>query len=535
MHPSKAHRIRRIAAGCCAAVAVLALPAVAAAGPAPTVKVHGGAVRGATAPGGLVYRGVPYAAAPTGARRWRAPQAPAAWRGVRDATAFAPICPQPETPFTAGKVSEDCLYLNVSTPSVRPQDGQRRPVLVWFHGGGYVLGAGSDYDPARLAAAGTVVVTVNYRLGALGFLAHPALADHPGGPAGNYGLMDQQAALRWVRDNIARFGGDPRKVTIAGQSAGGLAVLEHLIAPGSRGLFSRAIVESGAVALTQQPLAAAERDGEALAAKAGCPDQSAACLRGLPASALVAATPANLIPGVVDGAVVRESLGTALAAGRFAHVPLLDGTNHDEERLFLAIGSTVTGGRGVPLPEPVTADSYERVIASSFGVSAARAAAIAARYPLGSYGSAAVAFSQLQTDANFTCPALQVDRWTAARGVPTYAYELNEDRAPERFIPQIATPTEATHQTELQFLFGLPNAPLPGPLTAAQAQLGGSIRAAWSAFAADGNPAAGRGTVAWPAFGRRAGNVLSLVAPAPRVATDTAARHQCGFWDQAAG
>jgi para-nitrobenzyl esterase len=531
MHPSRTRRTRRLAAGCCAALTALALPAVASAdgGGAPHVKVQGGVVRGATAAGGLVFRGVPYAAAPTGARRWRAPAAPEAWRGVRDATRFAPNCPQPETPFTAGPSSEDCLYLNVSTPSVHPAAGHRRPVLVWFHGGGFVLGAARDYDPAQLAAAGTVVVTVNYRLGALGFLAHPALADRPGGPTGNYGLMDQQAALRWVRDNIARFGGDAHKVTIAGQSAGGLAVLEHLVAPSSRGLFSRAIVQSGAFALKQQPLAVAEKDGEALAAKAGCPDQSASCLRKLPASAFTAVTPSVLIPGVVDGAVLKESVGTALAAGRFARVPMINGTNHDEERLFLALGATVSNGTSVPLSEPVTAESYERVIGTSLSVSPARAAAIAARYPLSAYASAPVAFSQLQTDANFTCPALQVDRWTAARGVPTYAYELNEDRGPERFVPQIATPTEATHQTELQFLFGLPDAPLPGPLTGAQEHLGGAIRAAWGAFAADGDPGA-----EWPAFAGSGHRALSLVAPRPRVVTDVADRHRCAFWATAA-
>jgi para-nitrobenzyl esterase len=529
MHPSRTRRARRLAAGCCAALTALALPAAASADDAPVVKVQGGAVRGATAPGGLVYRGVPYAAAPTGARRWRPPAAPAAWRGVRDATRFSANCSQPETPFTAGEASEDCLYLNVSTPSVRPQKGGRRPVLVWFHGGGFVLGAARDYDPAQLAAAGTVVVTVNYRLGALGFLAHPALADRPGGPTGNYGLMDQQAALRWVRDDIARFGGDPHKVTIAGQSAGGLAVLEHLASPGSRGLFSRAIVQSGAFALKQQSLAAAEKDGEALAAQAGCPDQSANCLRKLPASALTAVTPGALIPGVVDGTVLKESVGTALAAGRFARVPVINGTNHDEERLFLALGATVSNGASVPLSEPVTAESYERVIASSLSVPAARAAAIAAQYPPSGYRSPAVAFSQLQTDANFTCPALQVDRWTAARGVPTYAYELNEDRAPERFVPQIATPTEATHQTELQFLFGLPDAPLPGRLTGAQEHLGAAIRAAWGTFADDGDPGA-----AWPAFADRGGRVLSLVAPRARVVTDVADRHHCSFWASAA-
>ena len=204
-------------------------------------------------------------------------------------------------------------------------------MLVWIHGGGLTEDGSRNYDPAKLAADGAVVVTINYRLGALGFLAHPALASWPGGPSGNYGLMDQQAALRWVHDNIRRFGGDPHNVTIAGQSAGGLSVLAQMVSTGARGLFQRAIIESGSFALNQQPLATAEAAGEAFAAQAGCPDQTAACLRNLPVSALV--TPNFIeIPGVVDGKVLTEPIGTALAAGRFARVPVLNGTNHDEER-----------------------------------------------------------------------------------------------------------------------------------------------------------------------------------------------------------
>jgi para-nitrobenzyl esterase len=167
------------------------------------------------------------------------------------------------------------------------------PVLVWIHGGRFTLGAGRDYDGSKLAADGIVVVTVNFRLGALGFLAHPALASQPGGPSGNYGLMDQQAALRWVQGNIGRFGGDPRNVTIAGQSSGGLSVLAHLVSRGSRGLFQRAIVQSGSFALTQQSLATAEADGEAFAAKVGCPDQTADCLRRLPVADLVSNFPGS--------------------------------------------------------------------------------------------------------------------------------------------------------------------------------------------------------------------------------------------------
>jgi para-nitrobenzyl esterase len=303
-----------------------------------------------------------------------------------------------------------------------------RPVLVWIHGGGFTEDGARNYDGSKLAADGTVVVTINYRLGALGFLAHPALARRPGGPTGNYGLMDQIAALRWVRRNIARFGGDPHNVTIAGQSAGGVSVLDLLVSRRSRGLVQRAIVESGAFALTQQPLADAEAAGEAFAANAGCPDQTAECLRHLPISALV--TPGAAIPGVIDGRILTQSIGTALASGQFAHVPILNGNNQIEELIFVAgLHVAVSRGMFVQIPEePIAPDSYQPDIAAVVGVSADRAAAIAAEYPLDAYPSADVAMSALVSDANFACPALQVDRWTSPY-VPTFAYQFNDDNA----------------------------------------------------------------------------------------------------------
>jgi hypothetical protein len=287
---------------------------------APIVDITNGAIRGIVADGGYCFRGLPFAAPPTGDLRWRAPRPPADWHGVRDATRFGPSSPQPENPALTGPTSEGCLYLNVYTPTLGSGEGGL-PVLVWIHGGRFTLGAGRDYDGTKLAALGIVVVTANHRLGALGFLAHPALAPRPGGPSGNYGLMDQQAALRWVQENIRAFGGDPDNVTISGQSSGGLSVLAHMVSRGSHGLFHRAIVQSGSFALAQQSLAAAEADGEAFAAKAGCPDQTADGLRRLPVADLVSSFPGAAIPGVVDGEVLEESIGTALAAGRFARVP----------------------------------------------------------------------------------------------------------------------------------------------------------------------------------------------------------------------
>src|SRR3984885_6148143 len=270
MKPKRARPLRRTALFALLAVSTAATVLSAGAGRAaaapssgssgPVVNTAGGLVRGTSSSGVSTFLGLPYAAPPVGDLRWRPPAPAAGWRGIRDATQFGPSCPQAQVGnplLPPGTISEDCLYLNVYAPAVGSDDQGGRPVLVWIHGGGLVQDGARDYDGSKLAADGVVVVTINYRLGALGFLAHPALASRPGGSAGNYGLMDQQAALRWVQRNIARFGGDPRNVTIAGQSAGGLSVLAQLVSPGARGLFQRAIVQSGAFALNQQPLATA--------------------------------------------------------------------------------------------------------------------------------------------------------------------------------------------------------------------------------------------------------------------------------------
>ena len=539
------HPRRALPAAICAALTVLILAAPGATAAdggvangasgsvqGPIVNIKGGAVRGVAVPGGYAFRGMPYAAAPTGDLRWRAPRPAAKWNGVRDASQFAPSCPQQtdpmQNPFVPpGTIDEDCLYLNVSTPVLHRHHGGSRPVLVWIHGGGLTQDAARNYDGSDLAAEGTVVVTINYRLGALGFLAHPALASRPGGSAGNYGLMDQQAALRWVQDNIRRFGGDPKNVTIAGQSAGGLSVLAHLVSRGSRGLFDRAIVQSGAFALTQQSLADAEAEGQAFAADpdVGCQDQTAECLRGVPVDDLVANFPGAAIPGVVDGDVLTESIGSALADGRFVRVPILNGINHDEQFLFVAaLGAAVSNGRFVGVP-PITAASYQSVIATVLGVPAARAAAIAAEYPLSAYPLPLVAFTTLVSDANFACPALQVDRWTSSR-VPTFAYQFNDDTAPHPLAPPGAFPF-ATHSSELSYLFGLPNAPFPPTFEAGQASLAATMRAAWANFAANGDPSSA--ALPWPSFDD-GGRVLSLVQPQSQVDAENAARHHCAFW-----
>ena len=495
----------------CAALLALTLPAPADAvttpGNGPTVFTKHGAIHGLQVTSGSAFRGLPYAAPPTGHLRWRAPRPPASWRGIRDATRYAPSCPQKPNLFEPpGPQSEDCLYLNVSTPTLRRD--AKRPVLVWIHGGGFTQDGALNYDGAKLAANGIVVVTINYRLGAFGFLAHPELATRPGGPSGNYGLMDQEAALRWVKHDISRFGGDPHNVTIAGQSAGGVSVLAHLVSRRSRGLFDRAIVQSGAFALKQVSLNQAETFGTTYADQLGCRDQAADCLRQLPADTLVNAFPDAAIPGVVDGKVLTQPIGAALAAGHFAHVPILNGMNHNEEWIFVAgLGLAVSGGMFVLAPAPTDA-TYESVIASVLSVPATRASAIAAEYPLSAYPAPILALSTLVSDANFACPALQVDRWTARR-VPTFAYEFDDDTAPQIFAgPKL--PPIATHSSEIQYLFDQPNAPFPATLNTTQEKLAASMRAAWARFAASGHPA---GATAWPPF--NAGSaVLSLATPA---------------------
>ena len=417
------------------------------------------------------FLGIPYAAPPVGALRWQPPRPAAPWHGIRPATSYAPHCPQSSSTFGQASTSEDCLYLNVFTPAT--SKARNLPVMVWVHGGSLLTGESNDYNPAGLVRHGVVVVTINYRLGALGFLADAALASRPGGPSGNYGLMDQQAALRWVQRNIRGFGGDPGDVTLFGESAGGLSTLAQLASPGARGLFQRAIVESGTYQLTQQPLAAAEAAGQAFAAKAGCAStasakNTAACLRGLPVSTILAnENPVGYTPDV-DGAVLTQSIKTALARGQFNRVPVVIGTNHDEYRLFVAVYQF--------LGQRVTAANYQSMIASTLGVSAAIAGKIAAQYPLSRYPSPPVALGAVGTDAIFACHALTAEE-SLARYVPTYAYEFNDENAPELFLPPVGFPYGAAHASELPYLFSQTTVARPVGLSAAQQRARGGHEA----------------------------------------------------------
>jgi para-nitrobenzyl esterase len=461
--------------------------------------------------------------------RWQPPQAHPRWKGVRDATRFGNHCPQDATPFGLASTSEDCLFLNVFTPThsdgAEEESDESLPVMVWFHGGALLVGESDDYEPARLVGQGVIVVTVNYRLGVLGFLAHAAFtAESPDHASGNYGLMDQQEALRWVHRNIARFRGDPRRVTIFGESAGGLSVHSHLASPLSAGMFHRAIVESGAYALGQPSLARAEAQGALVARLAGCGDQTAACLRAASVETLLAAFAATGVSTVipdVDGKVLTQTIGAAFAAGQFNRVPVIEGSNHDEWRLFVALDIDLVTG-------PLAPAQYTGAIAATLGVPLATAAALGSFYPLARFPSPDLALSALGTDAIFACNSRKAARLLSPF-VPVHAYEFNDENAPQLFLPPVSFPYGSAHASEIQYLFDL-RSQIPAPaLTGPQEQLAEAMVRYWTNFAKLGTPN-WIGTPFWPAYDRATDQMQSLLPPAPGVETTFALDHKCAIW-----
>ena len=515
-----------------AAVALCSMPLVVhAQEQKPLAFTFSGPVRGSVTSAGVrEFLGIPYAAPPVGNLRWRPPVPHARWFAPLEATQFANHCPQPPSPFGRASVTEDCLFLNVFTPDSN-DFFHPRAVMVWIHGGALVSGESNDYDPTALVQDGVIVVTINYRLGALGFLAHSAFAGEKTDPdrdrdsdpnsAGDYGLMDQQLALRWVRDNIRFFGGDPLNVTIFGESAGGLSVFSQLASPSSEGFFHKAIIESGAYALNTQTLAAAEAAGTAFAAAAGCSDQTAACLRALPVTTILANEDfAGYTPNI-DGEFFPLSLNTALATGQFHHVPVIQGSNHDEWRLFTALDFDLTPAG--PLPNNEAA--YQAALATLVGPAAPL---VAAQYSLASFPSADIAFATAGTDAVFACPALRADL-SMSQFVPLSTYEFSDENAPQDFLPPVSFPYAAAHASELQYLFALPvTVPLP-PLNPQQLQLSSAMQHYWTNFAKSGNPN-GPGVPVWQEFNPIVGNFQSLIPPSPVQETDFATSHQCAFW-----
>ena len=504
--------------------------AAAAARPAPlVVRTDKGAVRGLYARNVREFFGIPYAAPPAGALRWRPPQPAPRWKGIRNADRIGPACAQTGSVATGvitTSTSENCLYLNVYTPAVTGRGGL--PVMVWIHGGGFTGGEGSIYDGAAIAAQGhVIVVTINYRLGAFGFLALRGLDGKS--TSGDYGLMDQQAALRWVQRNARAFGGNPRDVTEFGESAGAASVCDNMASPAAAGLFARAIAESGCLlGGPTRPLA--ELSGATFAARLGCATAATqvACLRGKSVTDILQAQSAFGWSPVAGTPVLPLQPAAAFAAGRYSHVPLLQGTNHDEGRFFVALEYDLAG-------HPLTAAQYTSVIQASYG---ANAAAILAHYPLSGYPSPDLAYAQVITDSAFSCPALRADELTRRSGV--YAYEFSDPNPPDDFnLTTLTFPLGAAHSTELQYVFGrIPALDTVPPFSAAQRTLSSQMIAYWTRFAATGNPnrrLPQGATVAapnWPRFSASRPDVQELVpdAIAQKSSARFATAHNCAFW-----
>ncbi|AKU19302.1 carboxylesterase/lipase family protein [Luteipulveratus mongoliensis] len=501
-----------------ALVASTAPPALASAAAGqgdspPVVRTASGLARGEKVSGTNLFEGLPYAKPPVGTLRWRSPRPPEPWAGTRDATTPGSPCVQaaPTPGQTTG--SEDCLYLNVQAPQ---RISGSAPVIVFLHGGGFTSGSGDVYDGTRLTREGAVVVTVNYRLGALGFLDHRASRD----PAsGNFGLADQAAALRWVRANIGRFGGNPRNVTLWGQSAGGFSVCAQIASPLARGLFDKAIVQSapcGNPALTR-PQARAR--AASVTQAVGCVDapDALACLRSRPAAQIVVSSPPN--PPLARRGVDRTWLPvagtpvlpvqplTALRHGAADRIALIQGGTREEMRGFVA------GRYGA---DPLTAEQFPGAVRDLYG---AEAAAVLRRYRLEDYPAPGAALAAILTDeGRFIGACQQLPANDASRG-RVYAYEFAQPSSQ----PGGDFPLGAFHTSDLRYLLDSRGGAYPQPpLTPEEAPLGEEMVRHWTTFASTGRPGAG-----WPAY--RPGKALSLSIGETKT-VDIAAEHHCDFW-----
>lgn len=467
------------------------------------VATDKGCIRGESLGTVTVFRGIPYAALPVGELRWKAPQEHQPWEGVRDALQFGKSCPQlPDRVFQSQvQTDEDCLYLNIWSTRLDPNASM--PVMVWIHGGGLAQGSSSQtindrlsYDGRFLAEKmGVVVVTINYRLAQLGFLAHPALSaeDTEHNVSGNYGLFDQIFALRWVQKSIKNFGGDPANVTIFGESGGGKSVCALLASPLAARLFHRAIIQSGACPTNQQRLReltpsapeSAEAQGERFARAIGCADvpDVLVCLRSKTPQEILNTMPAevNILTRVhkydfnVDGYTLLDAPGRALESGKFNNVPLIAGTTGNEASLFTSALNINTVAQ------------YEAYVRSIFrGV----ADQILAIYPASNYPRPRDALDALVSDASFVCPARRFTRAVQRQQPKTYLYHFT-------YVTRVAAQLKlgAFHGSEISFVFGnLPQAALPQ-----ERALSDAMMSYWTNFAKTGDP--NDGTLStWPAY-----------------------------------
>ncbi|MDY6795129.1 MAG: carboxylesterase/lipase family protein [Actinomycetota bacterium] len=449
------------------------------------------------------YLGIPYTSPPLGELRWKPPHPVLPWAAVRECYGYGHACPQPKSKFyDVGGTDEDCLYLNVWAP-VRA-DETRLPVLVWIHGGAFATGAGSLplYEGTNLAARGVVVVTINYRLGPLGFLAHPMLRDEsPHGVSGNYGLLDQIAALEWVQNNISAFGGDRERVTLCGESAGAVSICFLMLSPLTSGLFHRAIVESGplwvekGLPAASRPLQTAEENGQELAEMLGLGDG------GNPIKDLRAMTPEKLVetanPGeglavlksglqfgpVIDGWLLPGDPVARIARGDMHDLPLLVGANADEANLFLE-GLTITG------------DKYEQIVEYIFGVHSAE---ILEMFPLGEDADATSMLSELLTVNEFIAPARFLAKSYEPLRSDSYLYRFS------RSAP--GNPLGACHGSEIPYVFGNFDEALG--YTDADYELSSTVMGYWTAFTRTGNPNRD-GLPEWPSYSKEEDEHLRL-------------------------
>ncbi|MGB8944779.1 MAG: carboxylesterase family protein [Streptomyces sp.] len=490
------------------------------------VRTDKGAVRGTVNDTVRTFEGIPYAAPPTGERRW-APTAPARkWQGIKDATAPRSGCPQTGLVPPAGPQSddEDCLFVNVTTPRAEPT--RPRPVMVYLHGGDHTDGEGAMHGAGRLAAQGdVVVVTVNYRLGALGYLAHPDLEKSARrGESGNYGFLDQQAALRWVRHNASAFGGDPDDVTLFGQSAGSHSTCAHLVAPTSAGLFDRVISQSGPCTATDGKTRREDalRQGEETAAAIGR-EPGLKKWRKAPVKHLI--HPFGQGPRyspTYGGKLLPLTPKEAFAKGQFNKVPVLQGINRDEQRAMVygmeLAKKHETGDPGAT----IDAADYRERLEGEFGEE--KAAAVAARYPISAYDDTpALALAAALTDARYAKPSVETGR-ALARHVPTYSYEFAEKETPwyaDPMYPKPGFPAGAGHLFELPYLFELDDYEELDP---AQRGLSDAMIRIWTDFARTGRTTWKPSTPATP-------NTQSLASgPAGIHPVDFAKEHQYDFW-----
>jgi para-nitrobenzyl esterase len=477
------------------------------------------------------YFAIPFAAPPVGDLRWMPPAAPQKWTTRLEKTASAAPCLQTsDSPFRLQGDSEDCLYLDVHAPT----GNGPFPVMVNLHGGAFNTGGPVVYaDPSPLVSKGVIVVNVAYRLGAMGFLAHPALAVN--GAAGNYGIMDQQAGLKWVQDNIASFGGDKNNVTVFGESAGGFSVMVHLASPGSKGLFQKAIVQSGNYGNDRQ-LSATQMGGvsetivnnainAAKAAGVGgincaAGAVTAACLRSLPDAlvrnqlAVAISTALPIMVPSVDGKVLPKSVKATFAAGENSKVPLIDGTNQEEYALYLAIDEAKRrAATSPPNTDPANTafslppQAYAPVVSGLTAGSGTNVGDVTTKYyPLSRFGASpalqpSLAVAAMATDLGFSCPALRTVQRIAAQSTPVWMYEFRDQTA----IPSVGMangkyylsfPQGAAHSYDLQYLYNMHEL-----ANDEQRQLQAAMTRYWTNFARSGNPNTGADVALnWPAF-----------------------------------